>query len=306
MLRTLPAFVLAASLLAPSFAEVEHASFDGGGAQLHYTRTGTGTPVVLLSGGPGLDVGYLLPAAEFLPPGYAAIAYEQRGTGRSRPPDFDAKSLTLRGAVEDLELLRVHLRQERLVLLGHSWGGMLSMAYAAAHPERVERLILVGSGGPTMEFLEWFGDNIEARLLPEDIAARDSWIAASKDGVDAGKVALETMRAIVPAYFFDREVGLTFARSMAEGTYHRDVNQQLFAELGAGYDVRAGLKKLKRPALIVHGHQDPIGQRTAEELRALLAESKPAYIRRCGHFPWLEQPAAFRAALAEFLPAAVR
>lgn len=306
MLRTLTAFVLASALLAPSFADVENGSFDSGGTELHYSSTGTGTPIVILSGGPGLNVDYMLPVAEFLPSGYQSIAFEQRGTGRSRPQGFDPASLTVHAVVEDLEALRVHLRQERLSLLGHSWGGMLAMAYAVAHPDRVERLILVGSGGPTLEFQQWFGDNIEARLRPEDIEARDYWMAAARNGVESGKVATEMLRAIAPGYFFDRKLGLAFASSFQDGQFHPDVNDRLFAEMRSSYDLREGLKDLKRPVLIVQGHQDPIGDKTAEEIRALIGGSSLVYIRRCGHFPWIEQPEAFRKAIAEFLPAAPR
>ena len=56
-----------------------------------------------------------------------------------------------------------------------------------AHPGRVDRLILVGSGGPTLEFTEWFGDNIETRLRPEDVEARRYWRLAAKNGVDRDK-----------------------------------------------------------------------------------------------------------------------
>ena len=66
---------------------------------------------------------------------------------------------------------------------------------------------LVGSGGPSLEFLEWFVDNVNSRLRPEDQAAVDYWTAATKSGVDADKAALEIMRAMTPAYFFDRAKG---------------------------------------------------------------------------------------------------
>ncbi len=301
MAHVLAPFLLATALVSTSVPRAQDGSFDSAGVRLHYTSSGTGAPVVLLSGGPGLNVGYMQPVAEFLPAGYRSIAFEQRGTGRSRPEAFDPATLTLRTVVEDLEALRAHFQQERLLLLGHSWGGMLAMAYAAAHPDRVDRLILVGSGGPTLEFTQWFGDNIEARLRPEDVEMRDYWRAAAGNGVDPAKVALEALRAMAPGYFFDRKVGLAFARELQDGQYHPDVNQRLFADMGRQYDLRAGLKNLKRPVLIVHGHQDPIGDRTAEEIRALIAGSMLVYVRRCGHFPWIEQPEAFRNAIAGFL-----
>jgi proline iminopeptidase len=302
MIQVLTPFFLAAASLSPSAARAQEGSFDSGGLRLHYASSGTGTPIVLLSGGPGLNVDYMLPVADFLPDGYRSIALEQRGTGRSRPQDFDIANLTLRTVVEDLEALRVHLQQERLSLLGHSWGGMLSMAYAVAHPDRVDRLILVGSGGPTLEFTQWFSDNIEARLRPEDVEMRDYWRAAAENGVDSAKVATGMLRAILPGYFFDRKVGLTFTSAFQDGQHYPDVSERLFAEMNTDYDLREGLKKLKRPVLIVQGHQDPIGDKTAEDIRALISGSSLVYLRRCGHFPWIEQPEEFRRALAGFLP----
>lgn len=306
MLRSLISLLFAASVLSPSVARAPDESFTRAGVELHYTSTGTGTPIVLLSGGPGLTVDYVLPIAPFLPSGYRAIAFEQRGTGRSRPPTFDAATLTLDMVVEDLEALRIQLKQERLALLGHSWGGMLAMAYATAHPERVDRLILVGSGGPTLEFAQWFGDNIQARLRPEDVELRDYWIAAGNSGVDAAKVALEALKAIVPAYFFDRKTGLECASTFKDGQYQPDVNEQLMGGLGTRYDLRDGLKALKRPVLIIQGHQDPIGDKTAEGIHALIAGSTLVYLNRCGHFPWIEQPDEFRKALASFLSGPTR
>jgi proline iminopeptidase len=248
-----------------------------------------------------LNIDYMLPLAQFLPAGYRSIAFEQRGTGRSRPQPFDPATLTMHTVVEDLEALRVRLQQDRLFLLGHSWGGMLAMAYAAAHPDRGNRLILVESGGPTLAFTQWFGDNIEARLRPEDIELRNFWLAAGNNGVDSGKAATEALKAILPGYFFDRKAALTFASAFKPGQYHPDVNERLFADMRKHYDSREGLKNLKRPVLIIQAHQDLIGDKTAEDIRALITGAKLVYIRRSGHFPWIEQPEAFRKAIADFL-----
>jgi len=197
--------VVAALLLVPRVALAQDGTFDSAGAPLYYRSVGSGTPAVLLSGGPGFTVDYMVPVGDCLPADYRRILFEQRGTGKSRPPKLSPESMTLQAVVEDLEALRLHLKQDRLLLVGHSWGGMLAMAYAAAHPDRVDRLILIGSGGPTLEFTEWFGDNINMRLRPEDVEARSYWQAAAKNGVNADKAALEGVRAITPGYFFDRK-----------------------------------------------------------------------------------------------------
>ena len=184
-------------LLAALPSQAQDGNFTSRGLQLHYRSIGTGTPVVILSGGPGFEVDYMRPVAELLP-AYRRILLEQRGTGRSRPPKLNGPDMTLEVAVADLEALREHLEQSRLVLVGHSWGGILAMAYAAAHPDRIDRLVLIGSGGPTLEFVARFQDNIRARMRPEDIEAERYWAAAGKQGVPDVKVAYEATRAIVP------------------------------------------------------------------------------------------------------------
>jgi proline iminopeptidase len=301
MQTRLTSIVLLAALLGPGVAVAQDGSFVSAGLRLHYRSAGTGVPAVLLSGGPGFEVDYMVPVGEFLPSGYRRIFFEQRGTGRSRPATIDPKSMTLDTVVEDLEALRLHLKQDRLLLIGHSWGGMLAMAYAAAHPDRVDRLILIGSGGPTLKFTEWFDDNIRTRLRPEDVEARAYWEAAAKRGFDPGKVAVEGVRAITPGYFFDRTKALAFAADLKDGALHPDVTSMLFGDLARHYDLRPGLGKLDRPVLIVQGHQDPIGDKTAEDIHAVIPRSTLAYIRKSGHFPWIEQPDEFRRSIVAFL-----
>ena len=275
-------------------------SFVRDGVRLHYRTEGSGTPAIILSGGPGFEVDYMVPVAAFLPGSFQRVFFEQRGTGRSALK-VTPETMTLRNVVEDLEALRLHLKQERLFLVGHSWGGMLAMAYAAAHPDRIDRMILIGPGGPTLEFTQWFPDNIRMRLRPEDLEAERYWEEASKRGVDEDKAALEGIRAVTPGYFFDRSKGLAFRPTLKDGAVHSQVNQLLFDDMRKQYDSRPGLRKMTRPALIVQGHQDPVGDKTAEEIHASIKASKLVYINQCGHFPWLEQPEQFRKAVSEFL-----
>jgi proline iminopeptidase len=294
------ALVLCGLLLA-TIAHAQDGTFTSGGAQLHYRSSGTGTPIVLLSGGPGFDVDYMLPVGEFIPASYRRIFLEQRGTGRSRPAKLTTEEMTLSVAVQDVDALREHLGLQRIILFGHSWGGILAMAYAAAHPDRVDRLVLVASGGPTLEFVNWFTDNINARLRLEDLEAQRYWSEAAKRGLAPEKAAIEGIRAITPGYFFDRAKGLAFAAQLKEGALHPDVSSMLFGDLGRSYDLRPGLRALDRPVLIMHGHQDPIGDKTAEDIHALIKGSMLVYLPKCGHFPWLEQPDSFRSTINEFL-----
>ena len=216
----------------PAFAS-EHGSVQRDGFALHYTSEGTGKPIVFLSGGPGRNVDYFVPAAKYFPPGYKFIFLEQRGTGRSQPARTNAETISLKLVVEDLEALRSHLRVKRFILAGHSWGGMLAMAYAATHPDGIDSMILIDSGGPTLEFRKWKEDNIATRLRP------------GESGVNAE--------------FFDRTNVPAFLAVI--GDKYEATSKLLNDDLKKHYDVRDGIKRLKRPVLIVHGHQDPMATR---------------------------------------------
>jgi proline iminopeptidase len=80
--------LLVAILLVPVSARAQHGTVMSAGVELHYRSTGAGTPAVLLSGGPGFAIDYMVPVGDFLPAGYRRILFEQRGTGKSRPASF--------------------------------------------------------------------------------------------------------------------------------------------------------------------------------------------------------------------------
>jgi pimeloyl-ACP methyl ester carboxylesterase len=184
--------------------------------------------------------------------------------------------MKLQLVIEDLDALRQHLKLDRLFLIGHSWGGMLAMAYADKYPGHVDELILISSGGPTNEYENWFGDNIESRMRPEDVAMRKYWMESVKRGVEADKAFLEALRPVVPAYFFDRSKGLAFAAQLQDGDVHADTFNLISADRRKDYSLGPGLRKLDRPVLIIQGHQDPIGQKTAEDIHALIKSPRCA------------------------------
>src|SRR5690349_621872 len=106
MRMCLRSMLLILFLVTPYRALAQDGSFVSAGVELHYRSAGTGTPTVLLSGGPGFTVDYMVPVGDFLPAGYQRIYFEQRGTGKSRPAKLNPESMTLQTAVEDLEALR--------------------------------------------------------------------------------------------------------------------------------------------------------------------------------------------------------
>ncbi|RJF90298.1 alpha/beta fold hydrolase [Sphingomonas cavernae] len=150
-----------------AWAKEPEAKEAGAKSDLHFVEIGKagGTPLVALNGGPGFDHRYLAAAPVWgeLAKGRQIIFYDQRGTGDS--PAATADALTVDRMVADLEALRRRLKAERIDLLGHSWGGILSMAYATRHPDRVAHLILVGSGDARLATTEYLFDKLYPDIM---------------------------------------------------------------------------------------------------------------------------------------------
>ena len=114
------------------------------GVSLYYETIGEGTPIVVVHGGAGLDHRYLLPQMEKLAKGYKLIFYGQRAMGKSSA-DFDTSQMTMNSFVEDLEGIRKAFGLQKMNLIGHSWGGLVSMFYAIKYPSHLQSLILVNT-----------------------------------------------------------------------------------------------------------------------------------------------------------------
>jgi proline iminopeptidase len=127
-----------------------------------------GQPVLFLHGGPGAGAGAV--HRRFFDPGFwRVVIFDQRGAGRSRPlGSLDAN--TTDHLVEDIEILRRHLGIERWLLFGGSWGSTLALAYAIAHPDRVQGLVLRGVFLGRRTEVDWFLSGL-ATIYPDAHAA---------------------------------------------------------------------------------------------------------------------------------------
>ena len=88
-----------------------------------------------------------------------------RGRGRGRSGLIaDNNRLALEYHIADLDAVRRHFDLQKLTLLGNSWGGLLISAYAAAHPERVERMILDASAAPDLTQMRETTEEMDRRV----------------------------------------------------------------------------------------------------------------------------------------------
>jgi haloalkane dehalogenase len=129
-----------------------------GGVRLHYLDEGCGEPVVMLHGNPTWSFLYRN-LVRGLRGTYRAIVPDHIGCGLSDKPDDRSYDYTLRRRVEDLQTLLEHLDlRDGLTLVLHDWGGMIGMAYAQRHPERVRRLVVLNTAAfrlPASKWLPW-------------------------------------------------------------------------------------------------------------------------------------------------------
>jgi pimeloyl-ACP methyl ester carboxylesterase len=131
----------------PDFdSKVEHGYADSNGVKIHYASLGKGPLVVMIHGFP--DFWYTWrDQMEALAPNYQCVAIDQRGYNLSDKP-AGVENYDMRLLVGDVLAVIKHLKQEKAIIVGHDWGGMVAWTFAAAMPERTEKLIILNLPNP--------------------------------------------------------------------------------------------------------------------------------------------------------------
>ncbi|MEA3362280.1 MAG: alpha/beta fold hydrolase [Thermodesulfobacteriota bacterium] len=119
--------------------------FDLDGLKYHYLDEGQGDPVVMLHGNPSWSFYYRNLVRE-LRSDYHVIVPDHIGCGLSDKPADSQYSFTLEQRVDDLDALLHYLNlKKKITLVVHDWGGMIGMAWASRHPERIARLVILNT-----------------------------------------------------------------------------------------------------------------------------------------------------------------
>jgi proline iminopeptidase len=272
-------------------------SFPAGGVSLYYEVLGSssGTPLVVVNGGPGFDHSYLHIANSWneLAKHRPIVLYDQRGTGRSTQGSEGTAGLAEQ--IADLEALRQHLGAERIDLLGHSWGGYLVMAYAARHGDHIRRLLIVDSAAP-----KW-GDTLFMfkEFYPEGVARQNALAFADEMGDEAAKAG--GLREYFSMLFYSPENRDAFLAAAGDFHFNEKVNKALNADL-ARFDLGPELPKLHVPTLVVTGRFDAnVAPATAYRIHQAIPGSRFVVFEKSGHLPFFEEPARFVQVVEEFL-----
>ena len=253
------------------------------------------TPIFAVNGGPGLSHLYMVQNDHWqrVSQHRQVIFYDQRGTGAS-PLTNPSAPQTIDAQVADLDAVRDHLHLDKIDLCGDSYGGLLVIAYAAAHPDHVHQLIisdgLVSYESIVHLFPQVFPDKLEANAA----AAKSS--TASLD-----QQAQQGLRDHFGMIFYDRT---KLARYMANakdlGFYPKTA--EALGKATGNLDYTADLKKFTFPTLVITGRYDMnVAPLTAWNMYKAIPGAKFAVFEQSGHLPSYEEPEKYLQVLNDFL-----
>jgi pimeloyl-ACP methyl ester carboxylesterase len=262
------------------------------GGSLEGWLAGSGPPLLLLHGGPGLSFEYIDELGEELASEFRVAAYQQRGV---QPSTLNGP-FTIAQAIEDAVAVLDGLNWEQALVVGHSWGGQLALRLVATQPDRllgalaVDPLGVVGDGG-----MGAFEAEMAARTPAKNRDRHRELGERAMDGEGTQDDFLESLRLVWPAYFADPDnVPPMPALRLSVEAYSGIINEvtadtnRLAAALAAA-EVRYG---------VLAGGASPMPW--GQAARATAELSPRAFLKvvpAAGHFPWLDEPGCVLAAL---------
>lgn len=262
------------------------------GLTLHYVEWGPAEakPVVLLHGITG-HARVWDHLARSLQDRYRVLALDQRGHGDSEAPaDADYRIAVM---VEDLAGFAAAVGLERFSLVGHSMGGRIAIAYAAGHPERVERLVIVDIGPD---------------ISPEGLKRVRDMMASAPEAIPSEDWAVEYVRRLNPLYDPAelRHRVRHGLRRLPDGTltwkYSRGLRDMMREGRRDPVDLWEPLRRIPCPTLVIRGSEsDILSPEVAKKMTEALREGRLVEIPRGGHTVPGDRPEEFDRIVRSFL-----
>ncbi|EST19976.1 alpha/beta hydrolase [Streptomyces roseochromogenus subsp. oscitans DS 12.976] len=268
------------------------------GTRLAYHQRGAGEPLVVLPGGPMRASAYLGDLGGLTAHRRLALL-DLRGTGDSAVP-ADPATYRCDRMVEDVEVWRAHMGLEHMDLLAHSAGAALAMLYAARHPQRVRRLLLITPNPSALGMRATPEDRLAAARLRAD----EPWFAGAFPAFRAWLAGEADFDDVFLPFFYGRwdEVARAHTDAELEQT-NEEAGERYFADGAFTPDAtRTALAALTAPVLVHAGERDggpcpDLARRTAAAFPKAEFTVQPG----AGHYPWLDDPEWFRKRVLAFL-----
>lgn len=276
------------------------------GFRLYYQAygPGQGAPTVLgLHGGPGASLDYLTPLGDLAARGYRVVLFDQLGCGRSDVPP-DTERYSLEHHLLEVEGIRTGLGLGRVHLVGSSYGGLLGLAYALAHPEGLRSLTTVGGLASVPLTVA------EMRRLIAELPAE---VRATIDRCERSGATSSAEYQAAAMVFYRRhlcrldpwppELLRTLERMSAGPVYAYMNGPSEFDITGTirSVDLSGELHRLRLPTLVLGGRYDEVSPLVAEQIRSGIPGARSVTFERSSHVPFWEERDRFLEVLAAFL-----
>jgi len=278
----------------------QHKEIITNGIRMHYVTQGSGPLVILLHGFPEFWYSWRYQIPFLAEHGYTVVAPDLRGYNDTDKPrtGYDVGTL-----IRDIAGLITGLGQQRAIIVGHDWGGVLAWAFAAAYPHMTERLIVMNAPHPQAMMREfrtpsqlrksWYIFFFQLPWLPEYVLLRNN----------ANEIGRMLRGAALQKSVFPREVTARFQQAMSKpGAMTAALNyyRQVFRRLPvSSNDPRA---RITTPTLLIWGEQDiALGIGLTKGLEQWVGDLEIKYIPDSGHWVQQEQPEEVNQYILEFL-----
>ncbi len=248
------------------------------GIELHFEKNGSGKPIVF-SGAWLDDLSIWDSQVKHLSGKYLTVTYDQRGHGSSDKAKPGRGNYSVQVLASDLGALIQGLALEKPIVVGFSQGGMVALRFAADHPDRLSKLVLVGTC---------------AKMIPP-----------------TGAGFLKAMGRLLPTKTFYRILGRYRFYKPSKQTAHAWLERALKVDKSVAFesweewaekcDLRDLASKIQVPTLIIVGDKDKLFLETCRRLNEQIGHSQLKIIPGSGHTVSVEKPEEFNQVLEEFI-----
>ena len=261
------------------------------GHDLHYIDKGEGKPVLMIHGNPTWSF-YFRGLIQSLSNDFRTIALDHIGCGFSDKPDAKTYKYTLESRVQDLDTLITRLKiNEKINLVLHDWGGMIGLAWAVDHPDKIDKIIITNTSGfflpkgKRFPFRLWLIKTIKVFAIPAvlglNVFAKGALFLGSKT-----KLAPDVKKGLVEPYnsWKNRIATLKFVQDIP-----LTPNDQSYALVN---HVDQNLKRLDQTSLLfLWGAKDFVFDLTfLNEFKSRFPQAVTHVFHDAGHYLFEDKP----------------
>jgi proline iminopeptidase len=299
----------------PAIYPQQEGFVDAHGVLIYYKSLGTGSPLVVLHGGPGASHDYFLPYLLPLARTHRLIFIDERGSGRSQRLQ-DTSLYTVEGDVEDIEDVRAALHLGKISLLGHSCGGVLAQAYALKYQQNLSHLILNSTFASTREMNEVLARE-KAQMPPAKLKRLNELEQAGLFGKgevwEHGRYPAEYAALAWGPGYFPFLYGARPDASYDPVAGNAPTNWELYRVMWGSHGefvIDGNLSSVEYvdrlswihvPTLVLVGDHDECAPSLSEEMHEKIAGSKLVILPNSGHMNFVDQPEMWHKAVEGFL-----